>query len=361
MHADELLKLAFELKASDVHLTVGRPPVFRVHGKLFAADELGARAVPGVEDLPVLTAGDTEALARQLIPGDRFQQFMQVGESDLSYAIPGVGRFRVNAFKQRGTVALAIRLIPERIPTFDELGLPEVVAHLARRPRGLVLVTGPTGSGKSTTLAAMIDLINSESRLHIITLEDPIEYVHRHKKSLVNQREIGRDSLSFAAALRAALREDPDVILVGEMRDLETIATAITAAETGHLVLATLHTTSAAQTIDRIIDVFPPHQQQQVRLQLAGALEGVIAQQLLPRRDRPGRVAALEILVATPAIRNLIREGKTHQIVSQLQTGARYGMQTLDMALRNLVRAGVIGREEALGRAADAENLLKMI
>jgi twitching motility protein PilT len=361
MHADELLKLAFELKASDVHLTVGRPPVFRVHGKLFAADELGARAVPGVEDLPVLTAGDTEALARQLIPGDRFQQFMQVGESDLSYAIPGVGRFRVNAFKQRGTVALAIRLIPERIPTFDELGLPEVVAHLARRPRGLVLVTGPTGSGKSTTLAAMIDLINSESRLHIITLEDPIEYVHRHKKSLVNQREIGRDSLSFAAALRAALREDPDVILVGEMRDLETIATAITAAETGHLVLATLHTTSAAQTIDRIIDVFPPHQQQQVRLQLAGALEGVIAQQLLPRRDRPGRVAALEILVATPAIRNLIREGKTHQIVSQLQTGARYGMQTLDMALRNLVRTGVIGREEALARAADAENLLKMI
>ncbi|MQL52136.1 PilT/PilU family type 4a pilus ATPase [Desulfofundulus thermobenzoicus] len=361
MHADELLKLAFELKASDVHLTAGRPPVFRLHGKLFAADELGDRAVPGVDDLPVLTAGDTEALARQLIPGDRFQQFMQVGESDLSYAIPGVGRFRVNAFKQRGTVALAIRLIPERIPTFDELGLPEVVAHLARRPRGLVLVTGPTGSGKSTTLAAMIDLINSESRLHIITLEDPIEYVHRHKKSLVNQREIGRDSLSFAAALRAALREDPDVILVGEMRDLETIATAITAAETGHLVLATLHTTSAAQTIDRIIDVFPPHQQQQVRLQLAGALEGVIAQQLLPRRDRPGRVAALEILAATPAIRNLIREGKTHQIVSQLQTGARYGMQTLDMALRNLVRAGVIGREEALARAADAENLLKMI
>jgi twitching motility protein PilT len=361
MYADELLKLAFELKASDVHLTVGRPPVFRVHGKLFAADELGARAVPGVDDLPVLTAGDTEALARQLIPGDRFQQFMQVGESDLSYAIPGVGRFRVNAFKQRGTVALAIRLIPERIPTFDELGLPEVVAHLARRPRGLVLVTGPTGSGKSTTLAAMIDLINSESRLHIITLEDPIEYVHRHKKSLVNQREIGRDSLSFAAALRAALREDPDVILVGEMRDLETIATAITAAETGHLVLATLHTTSAAQTIDRIIDVFPPHQQQQVRLQLAGALEGVIAQQLLPRRDRPGRVAALEILVATPAIRNLIREGKTHQIISHLQTGARYGMQTLDMALRNLVRTEVIGREEALARAADAENLLKMI
>jgi len=361
MHADELLKMAFELKASDVHLTVGRPPVFRVHGKLFAADELGARAVPGVEDLPVLTAGDTEALARQLISGDRFRQFMQVGESDLSYAIPGVGRFRVNAFKQRGTVALAIRLIPERIPTFDELGLPEVVAQLARRPRGLVLVTGPTGSGKSTTLAAMIDLINSESRLHIITLEDPIEYVHRHKKSLVNQREIGRDSLSFAAALRAAMREDPDVILVGEMRDLKTIATAITAAETGHLVLATLHTTSAAQTIDRIIDVFPPHQQQQIRLQLASTLEGVIAQQLLPRRDRPGRVAALEILAATPAIRNLIREGKTHQIVSQLQTGARYGMQTLDMALRDLVRAGVVGREEALARAADVENLLKMI
>ncbi|MEW6425571.1 MAG: type IV pilus twitching motility protein PilT [Bacillota bacterium] len=361
MHVDDILKLAFQVKASDVHLTVGRPPVFRVHGKLLAADELGARVDPGVEDLPVLTAGDTESLARQLMPDRQFQQFIQVGEYDFPYAIPEVGRFRVNAFKQRGTVALAVRLIPERVPGLAELGLPEVVAQLARRPRGLVLVTGPTGSGKSTTLAAMIDLINSEQRLHIITLEDPIEYIHRHKKSLVNQREISRDSRSFAAALRAAMREDPDVILVGEMRDLETIATAITAAETGHLVLATLHTTSAAQTIDRIIDVFPPHQQQQVRLQLANALEGVIAQQLLPRHDRPGRVAALEILVATPAIRNLIREGKTHQIVSQLQTGARYGMQTLDMALRNLVRAGVISREEALTRAADVENLFKML
>ncbi|WP_027719303.1 type IV pilus twitching motility protein PilT [Desulfovirgula thermocuniculi] len=361
MRAEDLLRLAFELHASDVHLTVGKPPVFRIHGKLVAADELDTAGLPGREWLFALTAQHTEDLARQLMDEERFQKLMQVGEVDLPYAVEGLGRFRVNAFKQRGTVALSIRLIPGRIPSFEELGLPEVVAQLARRPRGLVLVTGPTGSGKSTTLAAMIDLINSEKRLHIITLEDPIEYLHVHKKSIVNQREIGRDSLSFAAALRAALREDPDVILVGEMRDLETIATAVTAAETGHLVLATLHTPGAPQTIDRIIDVFPPHQQQQIRLQLSNVLEGIIAQQLLPRKDRPGRVVALEILVATPAIRNLIREGKTHQIISHLQTGARYGMQTLDMALRGLVREGIVSREEALARAVDAESLAKML
>ncbi len=361
VHINNILELAFQTKASDIHLTAGRPPVFRVCGKLLTASKLASQACPALEDLPVLTAVDTDGLARQLMTDQQFQQLIQVGECDFPYSIPELGRFRVNAFKQRNTVALAIRFIPDRIPSLAELDLPEVVANLARRPRGLVLVTGPTGSGKSTTLAAMIDLINSEQSLHIITMEDPIEYLHQHKKSLVNQREISRDSRSFAAALRAAMREDPDVILVGEMRDLETIATAITAAETGHLVLATLHTTSAAQTIDRIIDVFPPHQQMQIRMQLANALEGVIAQQLLPRRDQTGRVAALEIMVTTPAIRNLIREGKTHQIVSQLQTGGRHGMQTLDMTLRNLIRAGVIDREEALSRAADVENLLKML
>jgi pilus retraction protein PilT len=254
-----------------------------------------------------------------------------------------------------------MRLLSTKIPSFQELGLPDVLSHLARRPNGLVLVTGPTGSGKSTTLAAMIDLINREKRVHIITLEDPIEYLHRHNLSIVNQREIGQDTQSFATALRAALREDPDVILVGEMRDLETIAIAITAAETGHLVFATLHTSSAAETIDRVIDVFPPSQQQQIRIQLANTIEGIVAQQLIPRIDRPGRVVALEILVATPAIRNLIREGKTFQIPSQLQTGARYGMQTLDMSLRLLYQKKMISKEEVLNRAHDPETIIRSI
>jgi len=358
----EIITQAARLGASDVHLTVGRPPTFRVHGILYPLDapELKERLdVLGPDEARPLSPQDTEDLARQIMSPEQYVKFEEKGELDFSYSVPGVTRVRVNVFKQRNSVALVMRLLSTRIPTFQELGLPEVLGYLARRPNGLVLVTGPTGSGKSTTLAAMIDLINREKRLHIITLEDPIEYLHRHQLSIVNQREIGQDTQSFANALRAALREDPDVILVGEMRDLETISTAITAAETGHVVLATLHTSSAAETIERIVDVFPPAQQQQIRIQLANTIEGIVSQQLIPRMDRPGRVVALEILVATPAIRNLIREGKTYQIPSQLQTGARYGMQTLDMSLRALYQKRIISREEVLNRTRDPETVLR--
>lgn len=361
LNAQEILKFASRIGVSDVHFTVGMPPFFRLNGTLLSVETFAEQDPEGVLVTTKLTPADTDEVACQLMDETQFKSFKEIGEYDFSYSIAGVGRFRVNAFKQRGSTALAIRLIREKIPAIEELGLPQVVVQLARRPRGLVLVTGPTGSGKSTTMAAMIDLINREQQLHIITLEDPIEYLHRHGKSLVNQREIGSDSQSFAKALRAAMREDPDVILVGEMRDLETIATAITAAETGHLVLATLHTTSAAQTIDRIIDIFTPHQQQQIRIQLSNTLQGVIAQQLLPRIDRQGRIAALEIMVATPAIRNLIRDNKTYQIISQLQTGGKFGMQTLDMALRNLCKAGIISREEAMNHANDPDGLTRML
>ncbi|SMB98623.1 twitching motility protein PilT [Thermanaeromonas toyohensis ToBE] len=327
---EEILKEAVQRGASDVHLTVGLPPVFRRIGRLEPQKQW-----------PILTASVLEALAKQIL-GPRWEEFQNRKELDLAYSLPGLGRFRVNVFYQRGSVGAAIRLVNTIIPTLEELGLPPVVGELADQLHGLVLVTGPTGSGKSTTLAAMIDRINQRRSCHIITLEDPIEYLHQHKKSIVNQREIGSDSPSFASALRAALRQDPDVILVGEMRDLETVATAITAAETGHLVLATLHTSSAVQSIDRIIDVFPPHQQGQIRIQLADTLVGVITQQLLPRADGQGRVVAVEILIATPAVRNLIREGKTHQIISVMQTGGRFGMQTMEMALRNLAARGII-------------------
>jgi twitching motility protein PilT len=343
------LRQAVEAGASDVHITVGLPPVFRIHGQLQRQDHL-----------PVITPALSEEILRSMVPEEVYVRFQKTGDLDFAYSLAGVGRFRVNAFKQRGSVGLAMRLINTRIPSLEELGLPPVVAELARRPKGLVLVTGPTGSGKSTTLAAMVGLINQERACHIVTLEDPIEYVHHHGKSIVNQREIGSDSLSFGQALRAALREDPDVILVGEMRDLETISTAITAAETGHLVLASLHTASAPQTVDRIIDVFPPHQQPQIRVQLADTLEGVIAQQLLPRTDRPGRVVAVEVLVATPAVRNLIREGKTHQLVSVMQTGAKYGMCTMEASLSELVRQGKVAPEEArrvLGNLAGAYSI----
>ena len=363
MEARVLLQKAFEVGASDVHLTVNSAPAFRLHGALLPLDAPEWKGKLNIDAayLAKLTPEDTEDLARQIMPPERFAQFKAAGELDFSYALEGIGRFRVNAFMQSGNVALVLRLINSRILSFQELGLPEILGYLARRPRGMVLVTGPTGSGKSTTLAAMIDLINRESRHHIITLEDPIEFVHTHKKSIINQREIHQDSQSFASALRAALREDPDVILVGEMRDPETIGIALTAAETGHLVFATLHTSSAAQTIDRIIDVFPPHQQQQIRVQLANSIQGVVAQQLIPRIDRPGRVVALEIMIATPAIRNLIREGKSYQIISQIQTGSKYGMISLDMSLRNLVQRKIISREEALSRAADPETLMKML
>ncbi|WP_258359261.1 type IV pilus twitching motility protein PilT [Moorella sulfitireducens (nom. illeg.)] len=331
---EAILQAAAAAGASDVHLTTGLPPVFRVHGELRVQRQWEP-----------LDAAMTAALVRPMV-GEKWEAFQKTGEIDLAYSLPGVSRFRVNVFHQRGSIGAAIRLIPRDIPGLETLGLPPVVAELAEKHHGLILVTGPTGSGKSTTLAAMVDKINRERSCHIITLEDPIEYLHQHRRSIVNQREIGSDTKSFASALRAALRQDPDVILVGEMRDQETIATAITAAETGHLVLATLHTSSAVQSVDRIIDVFPPHQQGQIRIQLADTLEGVITQQLLPRADRKGLVAAVEVLIATPAVKNLIREGKTHQIVSIMQTGARYGMQTMDMALRQLLNSGVIFARE---------------
>lgn len=345
----DLLHRAVEGRASDVHITVGIPPVFRINGNLKRTEEAS------------LMVKDIEAIFQSIANPSQQAQFAERGELDFSFAIHGLSRFRVNAFRQRGSIAIVIRIVNESIPTLEELEMPEIIKNLARQPRGLVLVTGPTGSGKSTTLAAMISLINHEQASHIITLEDPIEYLHRHDKCIVNQREIHADTQSFSTALRASLREDPDVILVGEMRDSETIATAITAAETGHLVFATLHTGSAAQTIDRIIDVFPPYQQQQIRIQLSVTLRGIIAQQLLPRIDKKGRIAALEILVANPAVRNLIREGKTHQLNSVIQTGAKFGMQPMDVALRDLYRKGMISYEEGLIRAMDGETFTRLV
>jgi len=344
---EELLREAIDSRASDIHVTVGAPPMFRIDGYLQAT----AR--------PALTPEDIDNLLNAVTTPKQRSIFDRQGEVDFAYAVSGLGRFRINAFRQRGFTAMAIRIIKERIPTAEELGLPEVIKTLARKNHGLILVTGPTGSGKSTTLAAMVDLINRERACHVITIEDPIEYLHQHGKSIINQRELNSDTRSYAAALRAALREDPDVILVGEMRDAETIATAITAAETGHLVLTTLHTPNAAQAIDRVVDAFPPHQQQQVKNQLALTLQGVIAQQLIPMAGKPGRVAAFEILLATPAVRNLIREGKTYQILSVLQTGIKSGMQSMDYALRQLLRQGIITYEQAVIRAADPDNLTR--
>ena len=345
---ERLLREAVERRASDIHLTVGVPPTLRINGALVRLN------------LPPLGPADTLRLFESIAPEERQTFFRQNGEVDFSHTIHGLSRFRVNAFRQRGSVAIAVRLIPEQVPTLDQLELPEVVATLARKPRGLILVTGPTGSGKSTTMAAMINLINEEQSCNIITLEDPIEYLHRHKKSLINQREVNADTRSFANGLRAALREDPDVILVGEMRDMDTISIAVRAAETGHLVLATLHTSDASQTIDRIIDVFPPYQQQQIRTQLSLTLQGIISQQLLPRRSGTGRAVAVEILVATPAVRNLVREGKSHQLLTVIQTGAKTGMQSMDAALRDLCRAGIVADEEALMRASDPDNFLRL-
>ncbi|HEX3014939.1 MAG TPA: type IV pilus twitching motility protein PilT [Desulfobacteria bacterium] len=344
---ENILKMAFEKKSSDIHLAVVSPPAFRVNGELIPANS------------PPLTAEDTKNLAYAMMSEDIKHKFEAHGEADFSYSLPSVGRFRVNVFRQRGSVGLVIRLIPFNVPAFESLRLPPVILELAKLPKGMVLVTGPTGSGKSTTLASMIDYINNNRRAHIITLEDPIEYLHRHKKSIVNQRELGIDTQSFSAALRAVLRQDPDVILVGELRDLETISTALTAAETGHLVFSTLHTNDATQTVDRVIDVFPANQQQQIRVLLAAVLQGVIAQQLLPKADGTGRVAAIEVLVATAAIRNLIREGKTHQIYTAIQTGAKYGMQTMDKALIDLYNSGLITYEEAEQKMVDPEALKK--
>lgn len=346
---DELLIKTIELGASDLHITTGISPVVRLNGELRALN------------YPKLMPNDTRELIYSIMTQEQRDVFERNWEYDFSYSIPGKGRFRVNVYFQRGSVAAAFRTIPAKIPTIDELRLPPVVHEFAMKPRGFVLVTGPTGSGKSTTLAALINIINETRSCHIITIEDPIEFLHPHKKSVVNQREVGTDTRSFSNALKYALRQDPDVILIGEMRDLETIQTALTAAETGHLVFATLHTVDAPQTIDRIIDVFPPHQQQQVRVQLAGCLQGIISQQLLPTADGKGRVVACEILVATAGIRNLIREGKTHQIYTAIQTGQKYGMQTLDMALADLVKRGWITYDTALEKCQDPATLKQLI
>lgn len=345
---NELLDITVKQGASDLHLTVGTYPVIRVNGKLMPISE------------NKLTTSDTERYAKEIL-GERYNEYCENGESDTSYSIGGLGRFRVNVFKQRGSDALAIRVVTLKIPSISELGHPQIIKELTNLQRGLILVTGPTGSGKSTTLAAMINEINATRSAHIITLEDPIEYLHKHNKSIINQREIGKDSASYKNALKAILREDPDVILVGEMRDLETIAIAITAAETGHLVLSTLHTIGAAKTIDRIVDVFPPYQQQQIKIQLAAVLQGIISQQLLPREDGKGRVAALEVMITTPAIQNLIREGKTHQIESSVQTGAKYGMKTMDMSITELYKKKIISGEVATTYSVDKEIITRMM
>ncbi len=311
-----------EDRASDVHLTPGFPPAVRVSGRIEPLTEYDP-----------LTPQHTRDVVYSILNDDQRKRFENNQQLDLAYAIPNVARFRVNCYFQRGSISAAFRHVPNEIKSVEDLGLPKVLEEFARKPRGFVLFTGPTGSGKSTSLAALVDLINSEREEHILTIEDPIEFLHSHRKCIVNQREIGADAPDFSQALKAALRQDPDVILVGEMRDLETISTALTAAETGHLVFATLHTQSTAQTVDRIIDVFPPHQQHQVRMQLSIALQGIVTQQLLPTADGSGRVVASEVLVPTPAIRNLIREGKTHQIYSAVQTSGAMGMQTMDADL----------------------------
>jgi twitching motility protein PilT len=346
----DLLMEVVHRRASDLHLSAGAHPTVRVRGKLSP-----------VEEYPKLSAADTREIIYSILTGDQRQRLETHWQLDFAYSIPGHARFRVNAYFQRGALGAAFRLIPFGLTSIDELGLPSVVHDFTRKPRGFVLVTGPTGSGKSTSLAAMIDSINSEREEHIMTIEDPIEFLHGHKKCIVNQRELGSDAATFADALRAALRQDPDVILVGEMRDLETISTALTAAETGHLVFATLHTQDTAQTVDRIIDVFPAHQQGQVRVQLSVALQGIMTQQLLPNADGSGRVVATEILVPTPAVRNLIREGKTHQIYSVLQTGSSVGMQTMDASLSTLVRQGKITMKLAESRSSTPEELRRLM
>ena len=343
----EVIQRAIEMNASDVHITVGIPPAARVNGELLDIAE------------DCLRPEDTKSLVLEALDENQKMRLEQNGELDLSYSAKDLGRLRINAFKQRGSYSMAIRIVNLNIPSMDELGLPDAVKNLAKTRRGLILVTGPTGSGKSTTLASMIDQINHDRSGHILTLEDPIEYLHKHNKSIVNQREIGLDSDSFSNALRAALRQDPDVILIGEIRDLETMSIAITAAETGHLVLSTLHTLGAAKTIDRVIDVFPPHQQQQVKTQLSSVLEGIVSQQLLPKREGDGRVASFEVLVATPAIRSLIREGKTQQIQTMLQTGTKYGMETMDMFLLKLYKERKISNESLLSYAVDKDMIMR--
>jgi twitching motility protein PilT len=346
----QLLRAMIEKGASDMHVTTGSPPLLRIDGAIVPLK------------LPPLSPMETKQLCYSVLTEEQKIQFEKNKELDLSFGVKNLSRFRANVFMQRGAVSGAFRSIPFKILSFDELGLPQVVSDLSCKPRGLILVTGPTGSGKSTTLASIIDKINSETRQHIVTIEDPIEYLHPHKRSIVNQREIGSDTSTFKGALKYVLRQDPDVVLVGEMRDLETIEAALTIAETGHLVFATLHTNSALQSINRVIDDFPPHQQSQVRAQLSFVLEGVLSQLLLPRAGAPGRVLALEILVPNAAIRNLIREDKVHQIYTQMQVGQqKHGMQTLNQSLYSLYARRLIALEEAMGRSSDPEELRTMI
>ncbi|MCD7032909.1 type IV pilus twitching motility protein PilT [Metabacillus sp. GX 13764] len=333
---DSILSTAHERHASDIHLSVGVPPILRINGDLI---KLGEK---------FLVPADTEGMAKAIISKTKWPLFEEKGELDFSYGIPGVSRFRVNAFRQRSCISLSIRIVPRAIPSIDSLDLPPVLKQITEKPHGLILVTGPTGSGKSTTLASMIDYMNQTNKKHVITLEDPIEYLHKHQQCVIEQREVGFDTQSFASGLKAALRQDPDVILVGELRDLETIHTAITAAETGHLVLGTLHTSSAASTIDRIIDVFPANQQPQIRLQIASVLIGVVSQRLFPTADRTGRKAVTEILLNNAAVGNLIRNEKTHQIPSVIQTSRAQGMHSFQSKLDELVKSGVISQDTAL-------------
>jgi twitching motility protein PilT len=345
-----LLVSVAERGGSDLHLTAGLPPVARICGRLVPFDG------------PDLTPIDTRELVYSVMNQQQREVLETRWEEDFACSVPETGRFRVNAYFQRGAVGAAFRFIPNRIMGFEELGLPiPVMESLSLKPRGLVLVTGPTGSGKSTTLAAMVDFINDRQALHIMTVEDPIEYLHRHKNCMVNQREVGDDTHSFADALKYVLRQDPDVILIGEMRDLETMSAALTAAETGHLVLATLHTQDAVQTIDRVVDVFPPHQQQQVRVQLASSMQGVICQQLLPMTRGDGRVLAVEVMLANPAIRNLVREGKAHLVPQAVETGRKFGMTTMDQSLADLVRRDKVTMEIALSRAADPQGFRQLV
>lgn len=344
----ELLQKTIDFKASDLHLCVGVEPTIRINGELIKLIK------------EKLTQQDTNTYAKEIL-GEEFGEFLKKGEIDISYSISGIGRFRVSVFKQRGSVSISIRVVTLKIPTLTELKLPHIVKEMTNKKRGLILVTGPTGSGKSTTLAAMINEINCNRSNHIITLEDPIEFLHKHNKSIINQREIGRDTLSYKNALRAALREDPDVILIGELRDLDDISIALTAAETGHLVFSTLHTIGGAKTVERIVNVFPPHQQEQVRIQVASVLEGIISQQLVHKVDDTGRVAALETMITTNAIKNMIREGKTYQIESSIQTGGKYGMKTMDMSLAELYKAGIISYETALNYSIDKDLIVKII
>lgn len=349
LHIDELLHIVVDRNASDLHLCANSEPVIREDGALKRLN------------FELLTPQVTQRMMYDILSDENIHKFESTLELDFSYALPRRARFRVNCYRDRGSVSSAFRLIPQKIPTVQELNLPPVLERITDKPRGLVLVTGPTGSGKSTSLAAMIHYINLNRAVHIITIEDPIEYLHTHKLSVINQRELGQDTKSFANALRASLREDPDVILVGEMRDIETIQLAITAAETGHLVFATLHTNNAAESIDRMIDVFPPGQQEQIRIQLANNIQAVISQQLMPRAGAPGRIPAVEVMLATPAVRNLIRENKTHQIPSVIQTSGQHSMIAMDQSLRDLYLKGMVTLEEAMMRAINTEELKKMI